>query len=250
MILRQRSPGPDMRRLDTSHPDFERQLQQLTAWQEDLDREVAQTVSAIIADVAGRGDAAVLEYTARFDGLDAGSMAELELAPGRLLAALERIAPEQRQALEYAATRIRSFHEHQSQQSWQYRDEAGNLLGQKITPLERAGIYVPGGKASYPSSVLMTALPARVAGVDEIVMVVPAPGGVLNDLVLAAAQIAGVDRVFTIGGAQAVQRSFQQFAAEFVLKYSYPPSHGSSVYLQLLACCRVGASAYCGQKVA
>ncbi len=120
------------------------------------------------------------------------------------LAALEQIAPAQREALEYAAGRIRSYHEHQFQQSWQYRDEVGNLLGQQITPLERAGIYVPGGKASYPSSVLMNALPAKVAGVDEIVMVVPAPDGELNDLVLAAAAIAQVDRVFTIGGAQAV----------------------------------------------
>ena len=193
-----------MQRLDTSHADFDHQLEQLTTWQESLDREVTQTVAAIIADVAQRGDEAVLEYTARFDRLEVGSMSELELSQQRLASALERIEPEHRQALEYAAGRIRSFHEHQSQQSWQYRDEAGNLLGQKITPLARAGIYVPGGKASYPSSVLMTALPAKVAGVDEIVMVVPAPGGVLNDLVLAAARIAGVDRVFTIGGAQAV----------------------------------------------
>ncbi len=193
-----------MQRLDTRQADFDSQLEQLTAWQETLDREVTQTVSAILQDVAGRGDEAVLEYTARFDRLQAGSVAELEIAPARLESALQRIEPAHREALEYAAGRIRSYHDHQLQQSWQYLDAGGNLLGQKITPLERAGIYVPGGKASYPSSVLMNALPAKVAGVDEIVMVVPAPGGELNDLVLAAAAIAGVDRVFTIGGAQAV----------------------------------------------
>ena len=193
-----------MQRLDTGEANFARRLEQLTAWQESLDREVAETVTAIIADVRARGDAAVLELTARFDGLQANSVAELEVSQESLLAALERIDPAQRQALEYAAGRIRSFHEHQTQGSWQYHDDAGNLLGQKVTPLERAGIYVPGGKASYPSSVLMNAVPARVAGVEEIIMVVPASGGVLNDLVLAAARIAQVDRVFTIGGAQAV----------------------------------------------
>jgi histidinol dehydrogenase len=190
--------------LDTSQADFDQCLEQLTAWQEGLDSEVNQTVTAIIEDVARRGDEAVLEYTARFDRLEAGSVAELEVPRERLLAVLGRIAPAHREALEYAAGRIRRYHEHQFQQSWQYRDEGGNLLGQQITPLERAGIYVPGGKASYPSSVLMNALPAKVAGVDEIVMVVPAPDGELNDLVLAAAAIAQVDRVFTIGGAQAV----------------------------------------------
>jgi histidinol dehydrogenase len=190
--------------LDTSQADFDQCLARLTAWQEGLDSAVNQTVAAIIEDVARRGDDAVLEYTARFDRLEAASVAELEVPRERLLAALEQIAPAHRQALEYAAGRIRRYHEHQFQQSWQYRDEVGNLLGQQITPLERAGIYVPGGKASYPSSVLMNALPAKVAGVDEIVMVVPAPDGELNDLVLAAAAIAQVDRVFTIGGAQAV----------------------------------------------
>ncbi|MBP6699845.1 MAG: histidinol dehydrogenase [Halioglobus sp.] len=193
-----------MLRLDSRQADFDQRLQRLTAWQEGLDREVTATVAAIIEDVARRGDAAVLEYTARFDALAAGSMAELEISPQRLAAALEAIAPVQREALEFAADRIRSYHQQQLQQSWQYRDESGNLLGQQITPLERAGIYVPGGKASYPSSVLMNALPAKVAGVDEIIMVVPAPAGELNDLVLAAAAIARVDRVFTIGGAQAV----------------------------------------------
>ena len=191
-------------RLDTRDPDFDARLERLTRWEEGEDRAVTDAVAAIIADVARRGDAALLEYTARFDGLQAGSVAELEIPQQRLAAALERIDPSQREALEHAADRIRGYHEHQLQESWQFRDAAGNLLGQKITPLERAGIYVPGGKASYPSSVLMNALPARVAGVVEIIMVVPAPGGELSDLVLAAARIAEVDRVFTLGGAQAV----------------------------------------------
>ncbi|MEH6635584.1 MAG: histidinol dehydrogenase [Halioglobus sp.] len=193
-----------MQRFDSSQADFTARLQRLTTWQEDLDQSVDATVSAIIADVVRRGDAALLDYTARFDQLQAADMAELEVSKDRQAAALDDIDPVQREALEHAAERVRSFHEHQVQQSWQYHDAQGNLLGQKITPLERAGIYVPGGKASYPSSVLMNALPAKVAGVAEIVMVVPAPAGELNDLVLAAAHIAGVDRLFTIGGAQAV----------------------------------------------
>ena len=193
-----------MQRLDTAQADFDQRLEQLTAWQDSLDRQVTESVTAIVADVAGRGDPAVLEYTARFDSLEAASVGQLEVSRQSLGKALERIEQKQREALEYAADRIRRYHGHQFQQSWQYHDEEGNLLGQQITPLERAGIYVPGGKASYPSSVLMNALPARVAGVDEIVMVVPAPGGEVNDLVLAAAAIAEVDRVFTIGGAQAV----------------------------------------------
>jgi histidinol dehydrogenase len=191
-------------RLDTRDPDFAACLDRLTRWEDSEDQAVTDAVAAIIADVARRGDAALLEYTARFDGLQAAAVADLEIPQRRLAAALEQIDPAQREALELAAERVRSYHEHQLQESWQFRDAAGNLLGQKITPLERAGIYVPGGKASYPSSVLMNALPARVAGVAEIVMVVPAPGGELNDLVLAAARIAEVDRVFTLGGAQAV----------------------------------------------
>ena len=193
-----------MQRLDTRQADFADRLEQLTRWQEGLDQSVAEAVTAIIADVSRRGDAAVLEYTARFDQLQAASVAELEISREQQAAALHSIDPVHRQALEYAAGRVRSYHEHQVQKSWQYHDESGNLLGQKITPMERAGIYVPGGKASYPSSVLMNALPAKVAGVGEIIMVVPAPGGQLNELVLAAAHIAGVDRLFTIGGAQAI----------------------------------------------
>jgi len=193
-----------MQRLDSSHSDFGVLLDQLTSWQEGLDKSVAATVASIIDNVARRGDEAVLEYTARFDKVQAATVAELEMSKEKLAAALDRIAPDHREALEFAADRVRSYHEHQTQQSWQYEDPLGNVLGQKITPLERAGIYVPGGKASYPSSVLMNAVPAKVAGVAEIIMVVPAPAGELNDLVLAAAHIAQVDRVFTIGGAQAV----------------------------------------------
>jgi len=193
-----------MRRLDSRQDDFAASLLQLSLRQDHVDGQLEQTVAAIIDDVARRGDEAVLEYTSRFDQLQAASVAELEVPGSRLAAALERIDSTRREALEFAAERVRSYHQHQLQQSWQYRDASGNLLGQKITPLERVGIYVPGGKASYPSSVLMNALPARVAGVGEIIMVVPAPGGELSELVLAAARIAGVDRVFTIGGAQAV----------------------------------------------
>ncbi len=182
-----------MQWLDSAAGDFATRLARLGARRDELDRELEQTVAAIVADVAQRGDAAVLEYTARFDRLQADSVA-----------ALAGIDPARREALEFAAERVRGYHQHQLQQSWQYRDASGNLLGQKITPLQRAGIYVPGGKASYPSSVLMNALPAKVAGVSEIVMVVPAPAGELSELVLAAARIAGVDRVFTIGGAQAI----------------------------------------------
>jgi len=193
-----------MRRLDTGSADFDRALAQLTAWEAESDAAVGQAVAAIIADIAGRGDDALLEYTARFDRLVMSAVADLEVTAARQLAALNRIEPAQRQALECAAQRIRSFHEHQLQPNWQYRDELGNLLGQQVMPLQRVGIYVPGGKASYPSSVLMNALPAKVAGVPEIIMAVPAPDGDISDLVLAAAHLAGVDRIFTIGGAQAI----------------------------------------------
>lgn len=193
-----------MQRLATTDADFALRLAALTEWEAGLDATVEQTVSGILADVRSRGDAALLEYTARFDRLQLASAAELEIPRERIDAALAAIPAAQREALEQAAARVRSYHEHQRQDSWQYRDAEGNLLGQQITALDRVGIYVPGGKASYPSSVLMNALPAHVAGVAEIIMVVPAPGGELSDLVLAAAAIAGVDRVFTLGGAQAV----------------------------------------------
>ncbi len=193
-----------MRRLDTTSADFDRTLAQLTAREAGIDAAVSKTVAAIIADIGARGDEALLEYTARFDRLEVASAAQLEVSRERQVAALDRTDPIQREALEHAARRVRSFHQHQLQQSWQYEDDAGNLLGQRVTPLERVGIYVPGGKASYPSSVLMNTLPAKVAGVEEVIMVVPAPGGEINDLVLAAACMCGVDRVFTIGGAQAI----------------------------------------------
>ena len=193
-----------MRQLDTSAPDFDSRLQALTAWEDARDDSLVDTVRDIVGTVRRDGDAALLEFTRRFDELSADSVAALEITTDRLATALEAIAPEQRAALEAAAERITGYHEHQVLQSWQYHDAGGNLLGQKITALARAGIYVPGGKASYPSSVLMNSLPARVAGVEEIIMVVPAPRGEISDMVLAAARLAGVDRVFTVGGAQAV----------------------------------------------
>lgn len=193
-----------LRRLCTRDAGFAEQLQQLVAWDDGQDETVERTVRDIIADVRQRGDAALLEYTAHFDRLTAADAAQLEVPRERLEQALAALSPESRQALEAAAGRVREYHQHQRQESWQYRDAQGNLLGQQVTPLDRVGIYVPGGKASYPSSVLMNAIPASVAGVSEIIMMVPAPGGELNDLVLAAAAIAGVHRVFTVGGAQAV----------------------------------------------
>jgi len=193
-----------MRRLDTQTADFDSQLAALTAWEPELNAEVNAAVAAIIADVEQRGDAALIEYTARFDRLEVASAADLEIPAARIQQAFESIDAGQRDALEYAARRVRAYHEHQLQGSWQYEDEDGNLLGQRVLPVDRAGLYVPGGKASYPSSVLMTAVPAKVAGVLEVIMAGPAPNGELNDLVLAAAHIAGVDRVFTMGGAQAI----------------------------------------------
>ena len=200
-------PALNLRQLDTASADFADQFQRLRHWSAETDHAIEERVVAIVADVQKRGDAAVLEYTARFDGVQAASVAALELTRAELKAAFEAITPAQRDALQAAASRVRSYHERQLQasgQSWQYRDEDGSLLGQKVTPLDRVGIYVPGGKAAYPSSVLMSAVPAHVAGVGEIIMVVPTPQGVKNDLVLAAAYVAGVTRAFTIGGAQAV----------------------------------------------
>jgi histidinol dehydrogenase len=227
-----------LRRLSTAAPAFEADFQRVLHWSAETDAAIEQRVAAILEDVRTRGDAAVLEYTARFDGLAAASVSALEIGQDELQAALSRITPAQRQALQAAADRVRRYHERQLEacgRSWSYRDEDGTLLGQKVTPLDRVGLYVPGGKAAYPSSVLMNAVPARVAGVGEIIMVVPTPvrgslatggsgsqavsgggaatagghGGVAtagerNDLVLAAAAVAGVDRAFTIGGAQAV----------------------------------------------
>ncbi|MEN9886019.1 MAG: hypothetical protein RL758_597 [Pseudomonadota bacterium] len=194
-------------RLSTSQADFEAQFKARLHWSADTDAAIEQRVADILADVQQRGEAAVLEYTQRFDVLQADSMAELELTREELQAAFEAITPAQREALQAAAERVRSYHEAQkkaSGESWSYRDADGTLLGQKVTPLDRVGIYVPGGKAAYPSSVLMNAIPAHVAGVGEIIMVVPTPRGEKNNLVLAAAYVADVTRAFTIGGAQAV----------------------------------------------
>ncbi|QJD72297.1 histidinol dehydrogenase [Marinobacterium sp. LSUCC0821] len=176
----------------------------MLAWESVSDQAVNQRVDEIIAAVRASGDSAVVELTNRFDRTQVSSFAELEMSKDRLQTALTRISPEQREALEVAANRVRSYHERQLSHSWQYEEADGTLLGQKVTPMDRVGIYVPGGKAAYPSSVLMNAMPAKVAGVAEIIMVVPTPDGVVNEMVLAAAAIAGVDRVFTIGGAQAV----------------------------------------------
>ena len=196
-----------IRLLTTRDAGFEAAFQRVLHWSAETDDAIEHSVAAILADVRLRGDAAVLEYTQRFDGVSAASVAELEIPRADLQAALAAIPSAQRDALEAAAQRVRSYHVRQLEacgRSWSYRDEDGSLLGQKVTPLDRVGIYVPGGKAAYPSSVLMNAIPAKVAGVAEVIMVVPTPGGVKNALVLAAAAIAGVDRVFTIGGAQAV----------------------------------------------
>lgn len=204
-------------RLSTTSPTFEADFKARLHWSADTDAAIEQRVADILADVQQRGDAAVLDYTERFDGLKASSMAALELTQAELKAAFDGLPTEQRDALQAAAARVRSYHEAQkkaSGESWTYRDADGTLLGQKVTPLDRVGIYVPGGKAAYPSSVLMNAIPAHVAGVQEIIMVVPTPAkdknaahaaqGEKNPLVLAAAYVAGVSRAFTIGGAQAV----------------------------------------------
>ncbi|MDP2985284.1 histidinol dehydrogenase [Hydrogenophaga sp.] len=194
-------------RLSTAAVDFEAQFAARLHWSAETDGAIEERVAGILADVKSRGDAAVLEYTARFDGLEAASLSQLELTQTELKAAFDGLPAAQRDALQAAARRVRSYHEAQKKaggESWSYRDEDGTLLGQKVTPLDRVGIYVPGGKAAYPSSVLMNAIPAHVAGVAEIIMVVPTPRGEKNPLVLAAAYVAGVSRAFTIGGAQAV----------------------------------------------
>jgi histidinol dehydrogenase len=218
------TPSIAIRQLATTATDFEAEFKRVLHWSADTDSAIEDRVASILADVTKRGDAAVLEYTQRFDGLQADSVAALEISQAELQAALNAITTEQRDALYAAAERVRSYHERQLEacgRSWQYRDQDGTLLGQKVTPLDRVGIYVPGGKAAYPSSLLMNAIPAKVAGVGQIIMMVPTPvdgsvatggsgsaagsrQGVRNLLVLAAAAIAGVDRVFTIGGAQAI----------------------------------------------
>ena len=198
---------PKPLRLSTASPNFEADFKARLHWSADTDAAIEQRVADILADVKLRGDTAVMEYTERFDGLKATDMSALEMTQAELKAAFDGLPAVQRTALEAAAARVRSYHEAQkkaSGESWTYRDADGTLLGQKVTPLDRVGIYVPGGKAAYPSSVLMNAIPAHVAGVQDIIMVVPTPHSEKNALVLAAAYVAGVSRAFTIGGAQAV----------------------------------------------
>jgi histidinol dehydrogenase len=190
--------------LDSQAVDFEQQLSTLLAWEAVSDVAINVAVTNIVNDVKKRGDEAVIEYSQRFDHVTADSMEGLELSQSQLQEALDTLPSAEREALETAAKRVRQYHEKQKQDSWHYTEADGTLLGQQVKPMDRVGIYVPGGKAAYPSSVLMNALPAHVAGVDEIIMVVPTPHGELNQLVLAAAAIAGVTRLFTIGGAQAI----------------------------------------------
>ncbi|MEE9494752.1 MAG: histidinol dehydrogenase [Gammaproteobacteria bacterium] len=193
-----------IQRLNSTDSTFQTQLQQLLAWEQESDEAVEQTVRKILRDVRQRGDAALIGYTNRFDRMTVSSMAELEISQARIQQAFDSIDPVQRTALERAAERIRAYANHQKMESWSYTEDDGTVLGQQITALDRVGLYVPGGKAAYPSSVLMNAVPAKVAGVQELIMVVPTPDGIINDLVLAAAAIAGVDRVFSVGGAQAI----------------------------------------------
>ncbi|MBI3147113.1 MAG: histidinol dehydrogenase [Betaproteobacteria bacterium] len=195
---------PDLRRLDSGAADFDAQLTALLAFASGEDQRIEQAVTEILAAVQARGDAAVLEYTRRFDAVDAATLADLCIPTAELAAAHAALPEAQKTALHHAAQRVRTYHQRQLASSWSYTEPDGTNLGQQVTPLDRVGIYVPGGKAAYPSSVLMNALPAKVAGVREIIMVVPTPRGQKNPLVLAAAHLAGVDAVYTIGGAQAV----------------------------------------------
>ncbi len=194
----------EIRTLSTQDAGFDRQLEELLAWEAVSDRKVGDVVADIIANIRSRGDAALLEYTSRLDGWDVQDMDSMQVGAQRLEQAWDGLPEEKRAALQQAADRIRSYAERQKMESWSYTEADGTLLGQQVTALDRVGLYVPGGKAAYPSSVLMNAIPAKVAGVSEVIMAVPTPGGILNELVLAAAHVSGVDRVFTMGGAQAV----------------------------------------------
>ena len=194
----------EITQLNSSDADFRDKLDAMLAWESVSNDAVNGVVLDVIKNIRERGDAAVVEYTNRFDRMSAASMAELEISQERLQQALNNISADQRAALELSAERVRAYHEHQKMESWSYHEADGTLLGQQVTPLDRVGLYVPGGKAAYPSSVLMNAIPAKVAGVPELVMVVPTPDGEMNELVLAAAAVAGVDRAFAVGGAQAV----------------------------------------------
>ncbi|WP_420598902.1 histidinol dehydrogenase [Neptuniibacter sp.] len=193
-----------IKRLDSTQSDFAAEMDRLLAWEAVSDGKVNSIVNEILDRVRSEGDAAVVEYTNRFDNTSVTKMSELEMSKERLQNALDNLPQDQRKSLEIAAERVRTYHERQKVDSWQYTEADGTMLGQKVTPMDKVGLYVPGGKAAYPSSVLMNAMPAKVAGVQEIIMVVPTPGGEVNELVLAAACLAGVDRVFCIGGAQAV----------------------------------------------
>ncbi|MDX8378524.1 MAG: histidinol dehydrogenase [Gallionella sp.] len=193
-----------IKQLSSCAPGFNKALDALLAYESIADEKLEAVVATVLADVRRRGDEAVLEYTAKFDRLTLADAAQMELSREELRAAFEGLPADQRRALELAAQRVTDYHKKQVQVSWNYTDEMGTMLGQQVTPIDRVGLYVPGGKAAYPSSVLMNALPAKVAGVAELIMVVPTPDGVKNQLVWAAAFLAGVDRVFTIGGAQAV----------------------------------------------
>ncbi|MEW8507428.1 MAG: histidinol dehydrogenase [Candidatus Thiodiazotropha sp.] len=194
----------EIRKLSTKDPDFQRQLDALLAWESVSDTGVNDTVNQIIGAIRGEGDSALVEFTSRFDRWQATEASDLEIPLQRLQQAWDAIPQQQREALQLSADRIRAYAEHQIMDSWSYTEADGTLLGQQVTPLDRVGLYVPGGKAAYPSSVLMNAIPAKVAGVAELIMVVPTPGGELNELVLAAAHVSAVDRVFAVGGAQAV----------------------------------------------
>jgi histidinol dehydrogenase len=194
----------DIRKLNTQNSDFNQQLKDLLAWDSVSNADVNRIVNEVIVDIRERGDDALIDYTSRFDAWTAGSAADLQLPAERLQQAWENLPGDQRDALQHAADRVRAYAEHQKMDGWQYTEEDGTVLGQKVTPLDRVGLYVPGGKAAYPSSVLMNALPAKVAGVEELIMVAPTPKGEVNELVLAAAYVCGVDKVFAIGGAQAV----------------------------------------------
>jgi histidinol dehydrogenase len=194
----------NIKQLDANQSDFWPQLEALLAWEAVSDDKVMNIVKEILSAVKTRGDDAVVEYSQRFDRVKATTMADLEISLDRAQTALNNLPQAQRQALESAAARVSSYHEHQKQSSWTYTEADGTVLGQQVTPLDRAGLYVPGGKAAYPSSVLMNAIPAKVAGVKELIMVVPTPDDEVNELVLAAAAVAGVDRIFAVGGAQAV----------------------------------------------
>ena len=193
-----------IKKFSTLDNDFDSELDSLIAWDSSIDEEISNSVKKIINDVRRNGDSSVLDYTQQFDSIMAKSISELTMPKERLKQAFDNLEKEQKDALSIAAERIKSYHQNQVQESWNYSEDDGTVLGQKITPLERAGLYVPGGKAAYPSSVLMNSIPAKVAGVEELIMVVPTPKGIVNELVMAAAYVAEVDLVITIGGAQAI----------------------------------------------